>query len=58
MRIHDADGVQRPPSRRPNEAWVVRDADGIALYNVGEVAVTRYRYRSARIPSPWPATTG
>ena len=32
--------------------------DGIALYNVGEVAVTRYRYRSARIPSPWPATTG
>ena len=32
--------------------------DGIALYNVGEVAVTRYRYRSARIPSPWLATTG
>ena len=27
MRIHDADGVQRPPSRRPNEAWVVRDAE-------------------------------
>jgi RNA-directed DNA polymerase len=27
--------------------------DGIALYNIGAVSVRRYRYRAARIPSPW-----
>lgn len=27
--------------------------DEIALYNIGAVTVSRYRYRAARIPSPW-----
>jgi RNA-directed DNA polymerase len=27
--------------------------DGIMLYNAATVAITRYRYRGARIPSPW-----
>jgi RNA-directed DNA polymerase len=26
---------------------------GIALFNPGSISVTRYRYRGARIPSPW-----
>jgi RNA-directed DNA polymerase len=27
--------------------------DGITLYNPATVTITRYRYRGARIPSPW-----
>ena len=27
--------------------------DGIALFNAGGVAVTRYRYRGTKIPMPW-----
>jgi RNA-directed DNA polymerase len=27
--------------------------DGVALFNPGAVAVTRYRYRANRIPTPW-----
>ena len=34
-------------------------AEKIRLFNPGAVATTRYRYRGAAIPSPWPsATTG
>jgi len=29
--------------------------NGAALYNTGAVRVSRYRYRAARVPSPWPA---
>jgi RNA-directed DNA polymerase len=28
-------------------------ADGIALFHPGSISVTRYRYRGARIPTPW-----
>jgi len=31
--------------------------DGVVLFNPGAVAVTRYRYRGNRIPSPWTAST-
>ena len=30
--------------------------EGIALYNIGAATVSRYRYRAARIPSPWSMT--
>jgi RNA-directed DNA polymerase len=32
--------------------------DKITLFNLVKVRTTRYRYRGARIPSPWPTTTG
>jgi len=32
--------------------WQIRD-DGTELYRAGAVAVSRYRYRAARIPAPW-----
>jgi hypothetical protein len=28
-------------------------ANGIALFNPGSISVRRYRYRGARIPTPW-----
>jgi RNA-directed DNA polymerase len=42
--------------RRYLPRWWPTDGE-IALFNPGGVAVTRYTYRAARIPSPWATTT-
>lgn len=34
--------------------WQPIGFDGIELFNLAAVPVTRYRYRGNRIPSPWP----
>ena len=41
--------------RRFLHGWKIV-CDGITLYNPSTVAITRYRYRGARIPSPWSPT--
>lgn len=41
--------------RRHMHGWEIV-CDGITLYNPATVAITRYRYRGARIPSPWSHT--
>jgi RNA-directed DNA polymerase len=28
-------------------------ADGVELFNLAKVPITRYRYRCAQIPNPW-----
>ena len=33
--------------------WHRPSADGIELFNIASVPVTRYRYRGSKIPSPW-----
>lgn len=33
--------------------WADLAADGIELFNIGSVPVTRYRYRGNTIPNPW-----
>ena len=33
--------------------WQPLSADGIALFDLASVTVTRYRYRGAAIPNPW-----
>jgi RNA-directed DNA polymerase len=33
--------------------WTRPAADGIELFNIAAVPVTRYRYRGSKIPSPW-----
>src|SRR3990172_8101191 len=38
--------------RRYLPEWWPQEND-VVLFNPGAVAVTRYRYRAARIPSPW-----
>jgi RNA-directed DNA polymerase len=35
--------------------WRRPSADGIELFNIASVPVTRYRYRGNKIPSPWTA---
>jgi RNA-directed DNA polymerase len=37
----------------PSESWRPIAADGIELFNIAGVPVTRYRWRSGRIPNPW-----
>ena len=37
--------------------WHQPAADGIELFNMAKVPVTRYRYRGQKIPSPWPLPT-
>jgi RNA-directed DNA polymerase len=37
----------------PNGRWLALSADGVELFNIASVRVTRYRYRGARIPNPW-----
>jgi RNA-directed DNA polymerase len=39
--------------RTPN-GWRPIGFDGIELFNLATVPVTRYRYRGNKIPSPWP----
>ena len=37
----------------PHGGWHGPTADGIELFNIAKVPVTRYRYRGSKIPSPW-----
>jgi RNA-directed DNA polymerase len=37
----------------PSGRWKPITADGVELFNLGSVPVTRYRYRANRIPTPW-----
>ncbi len=41
--------------RRFLPGWQIGD-DGIAMFRPGSVTVSRYRYRGARIPTPWAST--
>ncbi|GAB2764007.1 hypothetical protein [Streptomyces bullii] len=36
-----------------NGRWQRPSADGIELFDLQAVAVTRYRYRGNTIPNPW-----
>jgi len=40
---------------RPDGSWRPITVDGITLFDLGEVPVTRYRYRGNKIPNPWVA---
>jgi RNA-directed DNA polymerase len=33
--------------------WTRTAVDGIELFNIASVSVTRYRYRGSKIPNPW-----
>jgi RNA-directed DNA polymerase len=37
----------------PTGRWLRPAADGIELFNMATVPVTRYRYRSSNIPNHW-----
>lgn len=37
----------------PHGRWTRPSADGIELFNIASVPVTRYRYRGSTIPNPW-----
>ncbi|PWI05245.1 hypothetical protein DIZ27_40410 [Streptomyces sp. NWU339] len=37
----------------PRGGWRRPHADGIELFDIEAVTVTRYRYRASRIPNPW-----
>jgi RNA-directed DNA polymerase len=37
----------------PEGRWKPVTADGIELFNLETVPVTRYRYRGSKIPTPW-----
>lgn len=39
---------------RPDGSWRPISADGITLFDLGKVPVTRYTYRGNKIPTPWP----
>ena len=43
----------RRASTTPDGKWKPITADGIELFNMETVPVTRYRYRGGKIPSPW-----
>ncbi len=36
-----------------NGRWMRPAADGIELFNLAKVPITRYRYGGAKIPNPW-----
>jgi hypothetical protein len=36
-------------------SWRPIVVDGIELFTIASVSVTRYRWRGTTIPSPWPA---
>lgn len=38
----------------PRGRWKPLSVDGIVLFDLAAVPVTRYRYRGAAIPTPWP----
>jgi RNA-directed DNA polymerase len=37
----------------PDGRWRRPTADGVELFNIASVPVTRYRYRGSKIPNPW-----
>nr|WTB28605.1 group II intron reverse transcriptase/maturase [Streptomyces sp. NBC_00830]WTB30660.1 group II intron reverse transcriptase/maturase [Streptomyces sp. NBC_00830] len=37
----------------PNGRWLPLAADGIELFRIASVTVSRYRYRASTIPNPW-----
>jgi RNA-directed DNA polymerase len=37
----------------PTGRWLRPSADGVELFSIEAVAVTRYRYRGNTIPAPW-----
>ena len=37
----------------PTGRWRRPSADGVELFDLASVAVTRYRYRGSKIPNPW-----
>ena len=39
--------------RGRNGRWTRPAVDGIELFNIASVPVTRYRYRGVKIPNPW-----
>ncbi|MFH8739013.1 group II intron reverse transcriptase/maturase [Streptomyces sp. NPDC017964] len=39
--------------RQPDGSWRQPHADGIELFNIAKVTVSRYRRRGSRIPNPW-----
>ena len=39
----------------PHGRWTRPTADGIELFNLAKVPITRYRYRGTKIPNPWVA---
>jgi RNA-directed DNA polymerase len=43
----------RRASTTPDGKWKPITADGIELFNMETVPVTRYRYRGGKIPTPW-----
>ncbi|MPZ63969.1 MAG: hypothetical protein GEU83_00070 [Pseudonocardiaceae bacterium] len=45
--------ARRPRSGPPAGRWKPITADGIDLFNLASVPVTRYRYRGNTIPNPW-----
>ena len=47
----DGKDVRRHHSGR-NGRWVLRAADGVELFNLAKVPITRYRCRGAQIPNP------
>ena len=57
MRLHRWKGKDvRRRLTGPNGRWITPAADGIELFNIASVPVTRYYYRGSKIPSPWTAT--
>ncbi|MEV0733388.1 group II intron reverse transcriptase/maturase [Polymorphospora sp. NPDC050346] len=40
--------------RDPRGHWKPIQLEGVRLFNLGSVSITRYRYRGNSIPSPWP----
>jgi RNA-directed DNA polymerase len=40
--------------RDPNGRWKSIELEGITLFDLGRVSITRYRYRGNSIPTPWP----
>jgi RNA-directed DNA polymerase len=54
MRLHRWKGKDvRRHLTGPHGRWRRPSADGIELFNLAKVPVTRYRYRGSKIPSPW-----
>jgi RNA-directed DNA polymerase len=54
MRLHRWKGKDvRRHLTGPHGRWRRPSADGIELFNIAKVPVTRYRYRGSKIPSPW-----
>jgi RNA-directed DNA polymerase len=41
----------------PTGRWRPISADGIELRPIAAISITRYRWRGAQIPTPWPVTT-